>query len=147
MRYRPNGIVIGRRQITAGVALALLVTIGCSPQPPHRDEARHYGPKINVQDFIKNSAKYKGKIITLNLKVDDVTEHNQGKALRDFSGRAVHFVGVEVQGKPLKMIIKIPDSVTVPDCASSEEISITFVCQSGLLIEGNEAKIIEKPTP
>jgi hypothetical protein len=128
------------------VAFCLLCVTGCPGRPSH-DEPRHYGPKVNIRDFIQHTATYKGRVMTLALEVDEAIDRGQGKSLRDFVGRDVKFTTTGPQGERLDVVIKIPEGVSVPEVGQSEEVSITFICTRGILRQGNEAKIIEKPKP
>jgi hypothetical protein len=96
---------------------------------------------------MQNTATYKGRIITLAVEVDEAIDRGQGKSLRDFVGRDVKFTTNGLQGERLHVVIKIPEGISVPEVGQSEEVSITFLCTRGLLAQGNEAKIIEKPKP
>jgi hypothetical protein len=120
---------------------------GCTPRASHYDEPRHYGPKINLQDFMRNTAKYKGRLITLALRIDESPDRVQGKTLRDYIGREVAFATAGNQGERLRIVITIPASVSVPEAGQAETFSITFLCSRGMLQQGNEAKIIENPKP
>ncbi len=96
---------------------------------------------------MQNTATYKGKIITLALKVDEAIDWGQGKSLRDYVGRDVRFTTTGPKGERLNVVIKIPEGVAVPEVGPSEEVSITFLCTRGNLRQGNEAEIIGKPKP
>jgi hypothetical protein len=135
-----------RWAVSLVVAFCLLCVAGCPGRPSH-DEPRHYGPKVNLRDFMQNTANYKGRIITLALQVDEVIDRGQGKSLRDYVGREVKFTTTASQGERLNVVIKIPEGVSVPEVGQSEEVSITFLCARGILRQGNEAKIVEKPMP
>jgi hypothetical protein len=128
------------------IALCLACLAGCPSRPSH-DEPRHYGPKVNVRHFMQNTAAYKGRIITLALKVDEVIDRGQGKSLRDYVGRDVKFTTTGAGGERLNIVIKIPEGVSIPEVGQSEELSITFLCTRGMLREGNEARIVEKLRP
>src|SRR5437762_6504884 len=52
------------------LVLGLLAITACSP-PPSSGKPRRQGPKINMAHFIKNTPTYKGKTITLGLKIDE----------------------------------------------------------------------------
>jgi hypothetical protein len=127
-------------------ALSLACLAGCPTRPSH-DEPRHYGPKVNVRHFLQSTAAYKGRIITLALKVDEVIDQAQGKSVRDYAGRDVKFTSTGPGGERLNIVIKIPEGVSLPEMGQSEEVSITFVCTRGMLREGNEARIVEKLRP
>jgi hypothetical protein len=116
---------------------------GCST-PPSGEEAHHPGPKINIPDFIKNTAAYKGKSISLDLKVDEAIVPATGQSLRDYVGRDVKFRTVSPKGEVLNLVISIPAGLDVPDVGPSEEVSVRFVCTRGSLRQGNQAQSIER---
>jgi hypothetical protein len=126
------------------LALGALCGPGCADHPS-RDKPRHYGPKVNIRDFMQNTVRYKGRIITLTVKVDEPIDRGQSHSLRDCVGRDVNFTATGSQGERLNVVIKIPEGVTVPDVGQSDEVSITFICTRGMLRQGNEAKVIERP--
>jgi hypothetical protein len=126
------------------VSFALCVLCGC-PSPPSHEEARHYGPKVNIRHFLQNTITYKGRLVTLTLKVDEAIDRGQGKSLRDYVGQEVKFTTTGPGGERLNVVIKIPEDVSVPELGQSAEVSITFLCTRGSLREGNEAKIIQRP--
>src|SRR5258708_1851969 len=133
-----------RHPASAFLVLALLLG-GCSRPPSHRDEPPHRGPKVNIPDFIANTAAYKGKSITLGLKVDEAIDQSQGQSLRNYVGRNVKFTAVGPKGEPLNLVITIPDGLSVPDAARSDDVLVTFVCTRGSLQQGNVSKSIERP--
>src|SRR5262249_52735794 len=129
-----------------GLLFWLLAT-GCSPSARSRaddEEAYHPGPKLNIPDFIKNTAAYKGKVITLLLKIDEAAPQGQGQTLQAFVGRDVKFRTAEPKGEQLHLVITIPKDLPVPDASPSDELSVRFACTRGNLRQGNEAKSIEK---
>jgi hypothetical protein len=93
---------------------------------------------------MQNTAAYKGRLITLALKVDEAIDQAPGKSLRDLVGRDVKFTTTGPGSDRLNVVIKIPEGFAVPEVGQSEEVSITFLCTRGALREGNEAKIIAK---
>jgi hypothetical protein len=136
---------LSRRQLVSVATLAFLCVVGCTSRPSHHEEPRHYGPKVNLQDFMRNTANYKGRIITLTLRVNESIDRGQGQSLRDCIGRDVKFVSTGPQSERLNVVIKIPEGISVPELGQSDEVSVTFVCARGMLRQGNEAKIVEKP--
>jgi hypothetical protein len=136
IRYRP---------VREFAAICFLCVAGCTSRPSHHEEPRHYGPKINIEDFMRNTANYKGRIITLAVKVDTANDRGQRNSLRDYIGQDVAFVSTGPQGGRLRVVIRIPEGISLPEIESSQEVSITFICTRGMLKQGNEAKIVEKP--
>jgi len=134
------------RAVSVVCALAFLGVVGCADRPKG-DGPHHYGSKVNVRDFLQNTDKYKGKIVTLTLKVDEAIDRGQGKSLRDYIGRDVKFISTGINGESSRVVIKIPEVVLVPEVGQSEEVRITFLCTQGNLQHGNEAKFMEKPKP
>jgi hypothetical protein len=118
---------------------------GCSPSSSHLDEPHHRGPKINLRDFISHTAAYKGKSITLVLKVDEAIKGSQGQSSRSLVGRNVKFATIGPKGEMLNITIAIPENLSVPEVGIAEEVLVTFVCTRGSLRDGNEAKIVERP--
>ena len=119
----------------------LSLGVGCSPSHGN-NESRHHGPRVNIADFITHTAAYKNRSITLALKVDEPIVRQQGQSLRDFVGRDVKFMNVGPKGERLNVVITIPEGLSVPDAAQSDEVSVTFLCSRGNLLRGNEAQII-----
>jgi hypothetical protein len=134
------------RAVYGAFALCLVGVAGCTDRPG-RDEPRHYGPRVNIRDLMQNTAAYKGRIITLALKVDEASDRGRGKSLRDYVGRDVKFTTTGPKGERLNVVIRVPEDVSVPEVGQLEEVSITFLCARGALRQGNEAKIIEKLKP
>jgi hypothetical protein len=132
------------RVVPIGVVFCLLLLGGCSPSVSGNRQ-RHEGPKVNLSDFIRNTAAYKGKTITLGLRIDEPIASNSGQSLRDFVGRYVKFSATGPKGERLSLVVKIPANLTVPEVGSSDEVRVTFICTRGDLRQGNEARSIEKP--
>ena len=123
---------------------SLLFISGCSSPHGAETERHRHGAKVNVPDFLKNTSAYKGKSITLELKVEEDGFRSQGRSLRDYVGKDVKFTTVGPKGEQLKLVIKIPEGVPIPD-DTSDEVFVTFVCTRGNLWQANQARIIEKP--
>lgn len=98
---------------------------------------------MNIPHFIKSTPTYKGKIITLGLKVDEPIARDQGQSLRDFVGRPVKFATTAPTGEQLNLVINIPAGSSVPEVGHLDDVVVTFVCTRGNLREGNEAKAIQ----
>ncbi len=122
---------------------SLLFISGCSSQHGAETERHRHGAKVNVPDFLKNTSAYKGKSITLELKVEEDGFRSQGRSLGDYVGKAVLFTTLGPKGEQIKLVITIPEGVTIPDDAS-DEVFVTFVCARGHLRQGNKARLIEK---
>jgi hypothetical protein len=122
--------------------LGLLAIAACS-SPSSTGKLRRQGPKVNIPDFIKHTAAYKGKTITLGLKVDEAIAKDQRQSLRDFVGRPVKFTTTAPTGEQLILIVTLPTGMSVPDVGHADDVVVTFVCQRGNLREGNEAKVIQ----
>jgi hypothetical protein len=128
------------------VIMALAVVLSsCNPPPPTIETHRHSGPKVNISDLIRHTAAYKGKTMTLNLKVDEPILAGKGKSLRDFAGKDVKFTAPASNGERLNLVIKIPENVAPPEAFQSDELRVTFTCTRGDLRQGNEARTIELP--
>jgi hypothetical protein len=124
------------------VAIVLFfIAGGCTPSPKH-DVPRHYGPRVSVSDFVKNTAKYKGKAITVDVRIDERMPN--GQSLRDYAGRDVRVAAKGPKGEQLSFILTIPPGLAVPDAVYSEDVRVALVCTRGSLREGNEAKLIER---
>jgi len=145
----------GARMIPMGVHRAVLVLLvpclllvgGCSSRPAGETERHRHGAKVNVLDFMKNTSTYKGKSITLELKVNEHNEHSfrsQGRSLRDYVGKDLEFTTLGPKVEQLKLVITIPQGVSISD-DTSDEVFVTFLCTRGDLRRGNQARIIEKP--
>src|SRR5438876_7468428 len=107
--------MIPRPLVTVGALLGFLVGAGCSPSSPSRRTERHEGPKVSIPDFMSNTSAYKGKTITLGLKVDEAIARNKGQSLRDFVGKEVKFAAAGPKSERLTVVIKIPAGLTVPE--------------------------------
>jgi len=124
------------------LVLALLAIVACS-SPPSTGKPRRQGPKINIAHFIKNTPTYKGKTITLGLKVDEAIAKAEGQSLRDFVGRPVKFMTTSPTGQQLNLVITIPAGMSVPEAGHLEDVVVTFVCRRGNLRDGNEATSVQ----
>jgi hypothetical protein len=51
-------------------------------------------------------------------------------------------MSVGPKGEHLNIVITIPEGLSVPEVANSDEVSVTFVCSLGSLLRGNQAQII-----
>jgi len=123
------------------VAFVLLVfTGGCTSSKP--EVPRHYGPRVSVSDFVKNTAKYKGKAITLDVRIDE--RISNGQSLRDYVGRDVKVAAKGPKGGNLSFVITIPPDLSVPEAGYGDDVRVALVCTRGSLREGNEARSIEK---
>jgi hypothetical protein len=132
------------RVILGLFVLSPLFACGCSSRPDWETERHRHGAKVNILDFVTNTGAYRGKSITLELKVDEEGFRSQGRSLRGYVGKAVRFAILGLKGEQQKVVISIPAGVTIPEDAS-EEVFVTFVCTRGSLWEGNQARIVEKP--
>ena len=103
---RPMG---PRRMVLVLFVPCLLFPVSCS-SPPSFERERRRGPKVNLGDFINNTAAYKGKAIMLDLKVDEPIARSQGKSLQDYAGRDVKFTAVGPKGERLNFVIMDQDS-------------------------------------
>ena len=131
-----------RRWTFLFLALCLLPIASCSA-PSAPTKPRRQGPKINIGHFIKNTATYKGKTITLGLKLDEPSASEQGKSLSDFGGRDAKFTTTASTGERLRLMINIPEGITVPEVTGSDDLVVTFHCQHGDLRHGNVANSIQ----
>jgi hypothetical protein len=123
-------------------ALFLLVFIGGCSSTPGGDDPHHRGPKINIPHFIKNTATYKGKTITLDVIIEEAM--SQGQSLRDYVGRDVKVAAIGPKGQREPFVITIPQGLAVPEIGQADEVSVTFVCTCGNLRQGNEARLIQR---
>jgi hypothetical protein len=121
---------------------SLLFISGCSSQNHDETERHRHGAKVNVLDFLKHTSAYKGKSITLELKVAEDGFRSNGRTLRDYVGKDILFMTLDPKGQQTKLLIAIPMDVTIPDDAS-DEVFVTFLCTRGHLRQGNKARLIE----
>jgi hypothetical protein len=135
----------GTRRTQAASRLAvffsLLLIGGCSSTPAGEDP-HHRGPKINLSHFVKNTATYKGKAITLDVVIDEAIP--QGQSLQNYVGRDVKVAALGPKGEREPFVITIPQGLAVPDVGHADEVSVTFVCTRGSLRQGNEARLVER---
>jgi hypothetical protein len=136
--------VISRRTVSVCVALCALLVGGCSRSASNIKTERHEGPKVNLTDFFHNTTAYKGKTVTLTLMVDEAPAPNSSPNLKEFVGRYVKFRASGPKGEKLNLVIKIPQTLTVPDVGIAEEVRVTFVCEQGDLRQGNVARSVVK---
>jgi hypothetical protein len=137
--------VLSHRVVLACVVVCSLAMGGCSGSGSPRKTERHEGPKVNVADFLGRPAAYKGKTITLALKVHEPIARDKGQSLRDYLGRYVRFTGSGPKGARFSLVLKLPPDLAVPDVGNSDEVRVTFVCTQGDLRQGNLARAITKP--
>jgi hypothetical protein len=136
--------MLPRCAVLVGVALGFLLMGGCSASVSNRKTERHEGPKVNLADFSHNTPAYKGKTITLGLKIDEPIAQDRGQSLRDYVGRYVRFTASGPKGERVSLVIRIPSDLTVPEVGNSDEVRVTFVCTQGDLRQGNLARSIER---
>jgi hypothetical protein len=135
---------VNHRWIIAALFLvALLCDWGCSAST-RKSRPLRQGPKINLAHFVKDPLAYKGRSISLALKVDEPIDRGQGQSLRDYSGRDAKFTTTIPNGNRLNLVITIPPSVAIPDVGHADDVIVTFICKEGSQQRGNEAKFIEK---
>jgi hypothetical protein len=103
------------------------------------------GAKTNVGDFGRRPSAYRGKSITLDLRVDEAIDRDRGQSLRDYAGRDAKFTAAGPKGERLKLVVTIPPGFDVPEVGHGDEVVVTFVCARGSLRQGNEAKAIRVP--
>ncbi len=133
------------RQIAVGLLACVLFLAGCSPPHASHASAKHEGPKVNIPNLIANPTAYKGKTISLTLKVDETITRSKGESLRDYVGKEAKFSAAGPKGEKLSLVIKIPAGLLVPEVGNADEVRVTFLCTLGNLRQGNEAKSIELP--
>jgi hypothetical protein len=132
------------RVVPTLLLLGLLFLVGCRPRVAS-EEPHHVGAKVNIADFINNTAAYKGKALMLPLRIDEPIEPARGQSLRDYVGRDVRFTTLGSRGERLDVAIRIPEGLTVPEVGNADEVFVTFVCTRGSLRQGNEARAVELP--
>ena len=133
---------MGQRRVIV-VFLCLLPVLGCtlSTSAP---KVHHHGARINIADFIHHTAAYKGKTITIILKMDQTSVPSQASP-RDHAGQEVQFTTVGPKGEQLKLVIAIPQELSLPNVGPSDDVMVTFVCTQGSLRQGNQAKAVQIP--
>jgi hypothetical protein len=102
------------------------------------------GPKVNLSHFLQQTGAYKGKTITLTLTIDMGIDRSKGQSLRQHTNRDVKFTASDPKGARGNLVIRIPETISIPEAASGDEVVVTFACSRGELRQGNEAKAIEK---
>ena len=134
-----------RRALALALSCWLAFSAGCSrPVSSHATE-RHEGAKVNIPNFIANPGSYKGKTMSLELKVAEAIDRGKGQSLRDYAGKEVKFSAAGPKAERLNLVIKIPAGLTVPEVGQSDSVRVTFTCTQGSLSQGNEARLIELP--
>jgi hypothetical protein len=133
-----------RRIVPALLVVCLAFPGGCRPRA-NPEEPHHLGAKINIADFIKKPAAYKGKAITLPLRVDEAIAPARGQSLRDYKGRDAKFTTRAPTGERLILVVRIPEGLSVPEVGEGDEVFVTFVCTRGSLRQGNDARAIQLP--
>jgi hypothetical protein len=132
-----------RRVICVFLGMCALPVLGCTISTPAR-KVHHHGARINISDFINHTPAYKGKTITLILKMDPTSVASQAKP-RDHAGQEVQFTTLGPKGEQLKLVITIPQEVSLPNVGPSDDVMVTFVCTQGSLRQGNQAKAVQIP--
>src|SRR5205807_6809771 len=93
------------------LVVCLLFGGACSSSPTGPAKPRRKGPKVNIPHFIKDTAAYKGKTITLGLQIDEASMKSQGQSLADFTGKDVKFTAIAPNGQHLNLVITIPEGL------------------------------------
>jgi len=131
------------RAVAVSFVLGFALAGGCSPPPPTIATHRHTGADVNIGDLVSHTIAYKGKTMTLVVKVDEAIAQGKGKPLQEFAGRDVKFIALGTKGERANLVIKIPQGLNLPEAYQSDELRVTFICSNGSLQEGNEARQIE----
>jgi hypothetical protein len=71
-----------RRAVQAVLSLGLSLVGVCRPRTT-LEEPHHVGAKIDIGDFLSNTASFRGEGIVLSLRVDEPIVPAQGQSLRD----------------------------------------------------------------
>jgi hypothetical protein len=121
----------------------LLLGVGCSSHQGDSNPVRK-GAKANLTHFFQQPFSYRGKILTLSLKVEEDIDREQNQSLRQYTNRYVKFRAEAKKGEPHHLMIRIPQNIPIPDAAKGDEVVVTFLCSRGNLEQGNEATAIEK---
>jgi hypothetical protein len=119
--------------------------VGCSSSTRSPETHHHEGPKINIPHFIADTSTYKGKTVTLALKLDEAASGGTTDSTGGFAGREVKFSIPDAKANRAQIVIKIPSGLAVPEVRAGDEVRVTFVCTHGSLREGNEARSIQLP--
>lgn len=94
-----------------------------------------------ISDFIDNTAKYKGKVVTFQLTYMD----NLG-TLRDRVGDRCLLKGKDSKNRAELLIqIIIPKGLDVPAAKNDEQVIVTFTCTMGKTEDGNKVVAITRP--
>ena len=117
---------------------------GCTASHPGGKQHRR-GPKVNLAHFIDHTDTYKGRTIQLIMKAAEPIDRARGESLRNYAGRDVKFTTPVPGRRPLNVVVTIPPGLPVPEVAGTEDVCVTFVCERGVLSDGNTAKAIETP--
>ena len=127
--------------IVLNLVLCLLPNSGCSSSPVSAKPVRK-GPKVNLSHFFLHPTAYKGKTLTLPLTIDEGIDLSRGQSLREYANRYVKFTVNGSGGERFFLVIRIPESISIPEAAQGDEVVVTFVCSRGDLRQGNEATAI-----
>lgn len=99
----------------------------------------------SLVDFIDNTPRYKGKLITIELMIESEIWLEEGRSLRDWIGRDVEFSALGEQFETLAMVIFVPASLSVPKAGWGDSVKVAFRCKDGDLRHGNEALSVTRP--
>lgn len=132
------------RLLILSLAVGFLLGTGCSTSSKSSKPA-HKGAKVNLEHFFQHPDSYRGKTLSLFLKVDDAIDRNQGQSLRQYANRYVQFLAEGPKGERFPLVIRIPEDIPLPDAAKGDTVIVTFLCSRGNRQQGNEAKAIENP--
>ena len=122
------------------IFLCCLPFLGCMSSTTTTKKVHHHGAKINTADFIKHSMAYKGKTITLILRMDPASAKTPASGQR---GRDLTFTKADADN--LSIVITMPEEISIPQVGPSDDLMVTFVCGQGSLRQGNIAKAVQIP--
>lgn len=120
--------------------ICCLPLLGCMSSTATTKKVHHHGAKINTADFIKHSMAYKGKTITLILRMDPASAKPPASRQR---GRDLTFTKADADN--LSIVITVPEEVSIPQVGPSDDLMVTFVCGQGSLRQGNIARVVQIP--
>jgi hypothetical protein len=108
----------------------------------HQEDSRM--SEEEMLDFMDNTAKFKGKTLTLRASV--WWPDFQLATLRDCVGKEVDLTRWTRTDGKLEVKVMLPAGLDLPNAKRGDDLLVTFECQKGSLKEGNIATKIVSDT-
>lgn len=129
------------------VALAgLVLAWGCGAR--HEATDANSGDRIEpdqIVELIDHPERFKGKTVTVLVRVDSHIHARDGDSLQKYAGRDVRFRAFGPGGSArLDLTVRMPAD-GLPNAKMDDELLVTFLCKEGRTASGNEGIRVERP--